>query len=78
MMKGYQFAFEAKKKAAKHTNMSEVLGSETQYPAPTKRERHSRFTPQQDLAIVREVAAVQAHLAEFGETKKYLPLLRKE
>lgn len=54
----------------RHKKMADVLCSEIQDPAPTKSGRHSRFTPQQDLAIVREVAAVRAHLAEYGETKK--------
>ena len=54
----------------RHKKMADVLCSEIKDPAPTKSGRHSRFTPQQDLAIVREVAAVRAHLAEYGETKK--------
>ena len=50
--------------------MSEVVGSESQDPGPTKSGRQLPFTPQQDFAIVCEVVAVLAHLAEFGETKK--------
>lgn len=31
--------------------------------------RHSRFTAEEDLLIVREVCAAQAHIASFGETR---------
>ena len=70
MIEGYSLVLSLQAYTPLHTTMSEVVGSETQDPAPTKSGRQSRFTPQQDLAIVREVAAVRAHLAEFGETKK--------
>ena len=57
--------------------MSEVLLSATHDPDPAKSGRNSRFTPQQDLAIVGEVAAVRAHLAEYGETKRRFATVAK-
>eukprot|EP00171_Calliarthron_tuberculosum_P013294 IDg13294t1 len=35
----------------------------------SKSGRHSRFTAREDLIIVREVAAVSAHIAEYGTTR---------
>ena len=50
--------------------MSEVVSSGTQDLAPPKVVGNHVPHCKQDLAIVREVAAVRAHLAGFCETKK--------
>lgn len=38
--------------------------------SPSRSGRHSRFTPDEDLIIVREVAASKGHIAAFGSTRK--------
>lgn len=40
-------------------------------PTKTWDGRRATYTPEQDLAIVREVAAAEVHVAGFGETRKW-------
>ena len=78
MINGYQSAFEATRKAAKHINMSEVLGSETQDPAPqevggTRASRHSKISRSSvRLPLCKRI------WQSLTKRRKHLPLLRKE
>lgn len=44
----------------------------------TKAGRHSKFNAEQDIAIVREVAAAEAHLSSYGETRRRFNLVAEK
>ena len=50
--------------------MAEVISDDVEHVSTSKSGRHSRFTTAQNLIIVREVAAAEAHTPKYQETKK--------
>ena len=53
--------------------MAEVVPTDDLYSSPpflSKQGRHSRFTAEEDIAVLREVSATNAHVSAFGEARK--------